>query len=47
MHQEVKQHPTGDKEEPLQQWYAVELTTKCEVIGIFAVEKYQFSQAVC
>lgn len=38
MHQEVKLHPIADKEEPLQQQFEMELTTMCEVIGIFAVK---------
>lgn len=43
MPQEVKQHPAADKAELVQRLYGKELTTKCEVIGILAVERKERS----
>lgn len=43
MPQEVKQHPAADKAEPEQRQYGKELTTKCEAIGILAVERKEIS----
>lgn len=39
MHQGLKQHQVVGREEPKQEWYEKVQTTKCEVIGLLAVEK--------
>lgn len=46
MHQEVKQHPTADTEVPLQQLFERELTTQCEVIGIFAAKRTRMNNSL-